>query len=181
MDATLNPPRKRGRPPGTKNKPKTVPEPSGERLVPPSKSPGLDYRHADPDALIARQFSLIDWAQQALRNKMMTYSEGVAIDPHDIKKLMELSNALARNLEGMRKHADLAEEMAKRLTGKQLLEAALRKIEGQDLATLNECIKHLRAHRKRLAPITQVDILSVGGDERATTAIATLDDDEDDA
>lgn len=173
--------RGRGRPIGSKNKPRPeLPEPvASVRLVPPMNHQIQDYRHADPLAMIDRQFSIIDWAQQALRNEMTggfaAKGEHVSID---VRKITELSNALARNVEALKKAQDVMEELAKRMSPEQLLEAAIRKLEGQDLKTLNHAIKRLRAHRERLAPVTggNAERAQIGSadEEKATDAIASL-------
>jgi hypothetical protein len=168
------PARRRGRPKGSRNKPAL------RREVPPGQKPLDDYRHVDPDALISRQLTLIDWAQQALRNEMQRamQGEGKWIQPGDIGKLSELSNALVRSLDALKKHNDLAEELQKRLTGQQLLEAALKKVEGQDLPTIRYAIKRLRAYVEKLAPVTSQDKQQMGEppNGRAADAIARLDD-----
>lgn len=173
--------RKRGRPAGSKNKPKREPAPlfpprDFERLCPPGTVPKADYRYADPATLVARQFSLIDWAQQALRNRMMQYEAGVHVDDRDIKQITELSNSLARNLEGLKKHSDLADEMKNRMSPEELFEAALKKIEGQDLPTLRNVIRRLRFYASKMAPESPEDKMALG-DVRATDAIASLGDD----
>ena len=62
-----------------------------------------------------------------------------------------------RTIDALKKSSDLAEELARRMTPAQLLEAALRKVEGQDLATLTYAIKRLCAYREKLAPVTFQD------------------------
>ena len=113
-----------------------------------------DYHHPDPDSIVSRQLTLLDWAQQAMRNEMQRrmQGKGVSIELADIQKLEKLSNAIVRAIEALKKSSDLSEELANRLTPEQLLEAALKKIEGQDLATVTYAIKRLRAHRERLQP-----------------------------
>lgn len=171
----MDEPKRRGRPPGSRNRPKD----EQGRAVPPSTLPREDYHHPDPDAIVARQLTLVDWAQQALRNEMKRamQSKGEWIGEVDIAKLEKLSQSVVRAIEALRKSSDLAMEMAARMTPEQLLEAALKKIEGQDLATLNYAIKRLRAHRERLAPVGGMDKLQMGETRAtATTAIADLDD-----
>lgn len=163
---------RRGRPPGSRNRPKD------DRLVPPSTSPLEDIRPVDPDSLVARQLTLLDWAQQALRNEMKKamQAKGEWIDGKDIEKLADLSQAIIRTIDALKKSSDLAAELASRMTAEQLLEAAIRKIEGQDLATLNYAIKRLRAHRERLAPVGGMDKIQMGEVATATAAIAELAD-----
>lgn len=173
-------PKRRGRPPGSRNKPK---EPE-QRLAPPSSTVKADYRHVDLSAMVERQAALIDWAQQAVRNEMNRAmgNKGTFIDERDVKKLSELSAALVRCLEAIKKADDLEELIKGRLSGEQLLELALRKIEGQDLATLNYAIKRLRAHRERIAPVDGLAKMQMGerkdepAEQTATSAIAELVD-----
>lgn len=139
--------------------------------------------------MLSRQLSLISWQQQALRIKMFggVKSPEQALDdirrggkttyPEDTKELLDLSNALTRCMEGMKKHSDLASELASRMSAEDLLEAAIQKLEGQSLATLNYAIKRLRAKRESLAPVGGLERFAIGReaeDEKATTAIASL-------
>lgn len=165
--------KKRGRPPGSRNK---------GRLVPRSDEPLADYRHADPDAIINRQFQLLDWAQQALRNEIKSAfgEHGKSISSSDIGKLSDLSNAIVRACDALKKHNDLADELEKRLSGGKLLEAALRKIEGQDLATVRYAIKRLRAYLETMTPDTREHDRGTTS-TIASSAIASLDDNDDDA
>src|SRR5688572_18899161 len=93
--------RRRGRPPGRRNKP-VLAQPI---LVPPSSSPGLDFADADVDSIVARQLSMVSWAQQALRNEMMRayQAKGVSISFNDIEKLEKMSNAIVRSVDGLKK------------------------------------------------------------------------------
>lgn len=162
--------KKRGRPPGSRNK---------GRLVPRSDEPLADYRHADLDAIIDRQFTLLDWAQQALRNEMSRGfgEKGEHISSADVGKLSDLSNALVRACDALKKHNDIADELEKRLSGGKLLEAALRKIEGQDLATVRYAIKRLRAYLETMTPDKREHDRGPAPTV-ASSAIASLDDDD---
>lgn len=138
--------------------------------------------------MLSRQLSLISWQQQALRIKMFggvkspeqaledVRKGGKITYPEDTKELLDLSNALARAIEGMKKHSDLASELASRMSAEDLLEAAMQKIEGQSLPTINYCIKRLRAKREALAPVAGLERFAIGkdGDEKAVDAIADL-------
>jgi alcohol dehydrogenase YqhD (iron-dependent ADH family) len=164
-------PRRRGRPPGVRNKPKP--------LVPPSTVPHEDYRHADPAAIVSRQLSMLDWAQQALRNELKAgyQARGTTIDHRDVEKLEKLSNAIVRAMVAMQKLADITDELAKRMTPEQLLEAALKKVEGQDAATIRYAIKRLRAYVVEIGGNTRGSNMQMGdGKYSAVDAIAGLDD-----
>jgi hypothetical protein len=119
---------------------------------------------------------MLDWAQQAMRNEMKRamQAKGQWISSDDIAKLEKLSMAIVRAIEALKRSSELADELAARLNAEQLLEAAIRKIEGQDLATLNYAIKRLRAHRERLAPVGGFDKIQMGEPATATAAIAEL-------
>lgn len=158
----------------------------GPREVPPSSVPLEDYRHADPDAIISRQFLLLDWAQQALRNefKRAMQSSGVRIDSGDISKLSDLSNAIVRACDALKKHNDLSDELQKRLSPQAFLEAALRKVEGQDAATIRYAIKRLKAYLEKIGPVSFQDRQQMGDapnnltgkNSNAAQAVASLED-----
>lgn len=168
---------RRGRPPGSRNRPKD--DDGHVRLVPPSHTPLEDIRPVDPDTIVARQLTMLDWAQQALRNEMKKamQAKGEWIAAGDIEKLADLSQAIIRTIDALKKSSDLATEMAARMTAEQLLEAAIKKVESQDIATLNYAIKRLRAHRERIAPVGGFDKVQMGEVATATAAIAGLADD----
>lgn len=107
---------------------------------------------------------MLDWAQQATRNEMLRayQSKGVTIDLKDIERLESLSNAIVRTIDALKKSSDLADELSKRMTGEQLLEAAIKKIEGQGEKTIKYAIKRLRAYVETLAPITGGDLVIMG-------------------
>jgi hypothetical protein len=166
-------PKKRGRPPGVRNKPRAA--------VPPSTTPLADYHYPDPNAMVARQLSLLDWAQQAMRNEIERgmQGRGISIQDVDVARLEKLSNALVRAIQALRQVSDLADELSKRLTPEQLLEAALKKVEGQDAATLRYAIKRLRAYLEKIAPVSQAHRMQLGEPLTASAAIAALDDEAD--
>lgn len=175
MDST---PKRRGRPPGVRNRPKDENGDPIPRLVPPSSKPLEDYRHVDPDTIVSRQLTMLDWAQQAMRNEMKRamQSKGEWISTDDITKLEKLSQAIVRGIEALKRCSELTDELASRLSAEQLLEAAIKKVEGQDLATINYAIKRLKAHRERLAPVGGFDKIQMGEVSTATAAIAGLQD-----
>lgn len=188
--------KRRGRPPGVPNSYPVTHNRSmtggGPREVPPSASRHDDFAHADPATMLSRQLSMISWQQQALRIKIMggIKSEkdaladirkgGMTTFADDTKELLDLSNALVRAIDGMKKHMDMAKELAAQMNAEELLEAALKKIEGQSIATLNYAIKRLRAKREALAPVPGFDRHAIGypvedpKDQKATDAIAEL-------
>lgn len=174
-------PKKRGRPAGSKNKPALVRPEDEARLVPPSSTPKADYQHPDPDALVSRMLSLLDWQMQALRNEMTRayQSKGVSIDVKDIERLEKLSNTLVRSINALKQSHELAEELAKSWTPEQFLERAALKIEGQDAATLRYYIKRFRAHLEKISPSTAQDRQQMGEPAKLRTgadAIAALED-----
>lgn len=166
-DIELKP--RRGRPPGSRNKPETT-----SPLTPPSFEALADYKSADPMTIISRQLAMLDWAQQACRIEMQRgmQKSGVRFDAKDIDKLAGLASAIVKTVDALKKSTDLAEELAKRMTPEQLLEAALAKVEAQDTATIAYAIKRLRAHRERIAPPTRLPYQS------ASDAVAGLEEAE---
>lgn len=152
--------RRPGRPAGSKNK-------RIAKIGPPNTSrPKADYEHADPETLIARQFSIIDTAQQWLRSEMEAVARGEGeVVGFDVRRIHELSQALSRTLESLKRSADLAEEMAARLSPEQLLEAAITKLAAQDRVTVEYAIKRLREVRRDI---------TTEPDQTAASAIAEL-------
>jgi vacuolar-type H+-ATPase subunit I/STV1 len=177
-------PKKRGRPPGARNKVKPA------DIVIPVHAPSAqtDYKHSDPDSLVSRLFLLIDWQLSAAKESMDTQMKKAAgggprfYDADYGKSLVDMANALVRSIDALKKSSDIAEELQKRLTPQQLLEIALRKIEGQDVATINYAIKRLAAYRKMIGPITVQDKAQLGTQftpgASAVDALASLEDDE---
>lgn len=135
--------KKRGRPPGSRNKIR------GRALT--------DYGHSDPDTICARQLTMLEAAQKALQRDLekMVSGDEKWVDVKNILALEKLSNAIVRGIEAMKKSADLGDELASRLSPEQLLEAAIKKIEAQDLPTLKYAIKRLRAKREQLTPTVE--------------------------
>ncbi len=170
--------RKRGRPPGVKNRQPMVIVPDGPRETPPGFEPMDDYRHADPLTMVSRNYAMLDWAQQALRVEMkrgLGADKGMRVSELDIAKLLDLSNTLMRMLEAHKRAIGVAEELAKAKTPAELLEISIRKIEGQDLPTLQAVIRRLREHRAKLAPVTRRDNKMMEGVfKTAVAAVAEL-------
>lgn len=156
-DAQQNPRAKRrpGRPRGSKNTPALA------RPLAPS---------SDPITLVQRNFEMVDWAQAAIRREMqrLMQTENTRAAEGLCKRLLDVSNALARSIDALKKANNALEELQKVLTPAQLLEAALKKIEGRDPGEIRYAIKRLRASLDGGAPA-----LLTGAD-----ALASLADDE---
>ncbi len=186
-DILRDPPKRgRGRPKGTKNKQPLLPQvTAGPREVPPGFDPFDDYRHADPLTLVSRQYAMLDWAQQALRNQLkigLGAKEGLRVAIVDVQTLMDLSTTMIRALDAHKRGIALAEELSKQKTPAELLEISIRKIEGQDLPTLQAVIRRLREHRAKLAPINKRDTKMMDGVYKtAVSAVASLEDEPDEA
>lgn len=157
MDDAASAPKRMGRPKGAKNREKPKPPP---RL--------------DPEQLIEHQLQLLAAVQSALSTDFKRSQEGGEkwVDGRFVMSLNRHSQAISKAIESLRKSTDVAEEMAKRMTPEQLLDAALRKIETQDTATINYAIRRLRAHRE-MSPV-QTAVVSAG------QAIADLEESDDD-
>lgn len=162
---TDKPRRRRGRPVGAKNKIRHVVKKANDETV---------VRHIDPHSLIERALMLVDEQLNSLRVEMA--GEG-AVD--GTKRLLDVANSLCRCIDSLRKYNDLADELQRVMSPEQLLEAAIVKLEGQDLKILNYAIKRLRAHRERVAPAvgSEHQGLGVAADDKdsATSAIASLE------
>lgn len=150
--------KKLGRPKGAKNREKPKP-----------------LQRIDPEQLIEAQLKLLSDVQTALADDFRRAREAGEkwVDAKFIMSLGRHSQAIAKAVESLKKSTDVAEEMAKRMTAEQLLDAALRKIETQDAATINYAIRRLRAHREATAA-PAVPLVS------AAEAIDRLEDDDDD-
>lgn len=175
-------PKRRGRPPGVKNKPK-APTPPDEWVKP---SPVLatafdDYTVTDPLTMVSRNYAMLDWAQEALRNEMkkgLSANNGARLAEQDAAKLVDVSNALLRTLDGHKKAIELAKRLSEDKSPAQLLEIAIRKIEAQDLATLQAIIKRLREHRARMGPVKKRDAITMDGQASAARSVAELGEDD---
>jgi hypothetical protein len=181
MDDIQPPPKRgRGRPKGVKNRPKPAQPPNvpTPREVPPGLEPFDDYRAPDPLTMVNRHYAMLDWQQQALRQEMkvgLGAKEGVRADQGVGEKLLDVGAALMKAMEAHKRALALAEELSKHKTPQELLEIAIRKIEGQDLPTLEAIIKRLRRKRAELAPVTRLDGRRMGDNMPATDALAALE------
>jgi hypothetical protein len=119
--------------------------------------------------LISRQFVLIDKAQLILRADLFgPDGENGVLDESDVERLLKLSNALARSIDALRKASDALEVLSTNLTPEQLLEAALKKIESQDVGTISHAIRRLRSYRAMVT--NKPDTLSAADDLAALDA-----------
>jgi hypothetical protein len=171
------PKKKRGRPPGVKNRPKEVIEAEKHppREMPPSEVPFGDYVAADPMTLVARLYAEVDWAQQSLRNEMkkgIGAKDGARLSFEDSEKLQKVAAALEKAIIAHSRANKLMKELAGQKTPAELLESAIKKIEAQDLATQTAIIKRLREHRKNLGPVSKKDVFDMK--DTAGTAVADL-------
>lgn len=148
-----------GRPPGVKNRAKPAPP-----------------QRIDPEQLIEAQLQLLSDVQGALAEDFKRTREAGQkwVDGKFIMSLGRHSQAIAKAVETLKRSTDVAEEMAKRMTAEQLLDAALRKIEASDTATVNYAIRRLRAQRDATATAQVAPIIS------AAEAIDRLEDSDDD-
>ena len=147
--------RRPGRPPGRGNKLQPLSElPKWDTYAVPPK---LDYRHEDIETLVARQLSMVGLAQDRIRQEMIgvdgegkkTYMGEKTITTDDIERLMDLSSTLVRSIDALQRCTKVAEELKNKLTPEQVLEAAILKIQAQDLPTLTNIIQRLIKFRKK--------------------------------
>lgn len=167
---------RRGRPPG-----------KGNRLTPISKlptwsnyvvPPKMDYRYEDIQTLVARQLSMVGLAQDRIREEMIgvdkdgkkTYMGDKTITSMDIERLMDLSATLVRSIDALQRCTKVAEELQKKLTPEQVLEAAIMKIQAQEPHTLSDIIKRLNRYRLK-HPKTNVRSMTIA----AADSIADLE------
>jgi len=173
--------RGRGRPKGSKNRvPLAVMTP---RVVPPGTVPHDDYRTADPLTLVSRQYAMVDRQQQALRQEMQRGIKGQAgthANVEDGIKLVDIGNALMKTMNAHKQALVIAETLQKNKTPAELLEIAIKKIEGQDLPTIEAVIKRLRRYRQTVAPVTYNESLRMSDgspQQSAMEGLHTLGDD----
>lgn len=153
--------KKRGRPPGRRNGSK-----NGHKLTPLSKlpkwsgytvPPKMDYRYEDIETLVARQLSMVGLAQDRIRQEMIGQNEDGSerymgdkiVTSEDIERLADLSSTLVRSIDALQRCTKVAEELKSKLTPEQVLEAAIKKIEAQDLNTLSRIIQRLGGARRK--------------------------------
>ncbi len=171
--------RGRGRPKGSKNKAGfTEPLRSDlPRLTPPALDAFGDYKAADPLTLVARQYAMLDWQQQALRNEMQVglgAKEGVRASADVGMKLVDTGNALMKTMAGHKAALALAEELGKNKTPEQLLEISITRIMGQDLPTIEAIIKRLRIYRNAIAPTSKKESKRMGDQAVQASAMDSM-------
>lgn len=149
--------KRRGRPPGTRNGHKLTPLsklPSWSNYVTPPK---MDYRHEDIETLVGRQLSMVGLAQDRIREEMIgvdkngneRYMGDKKVTCEDIERLLDLSATLVRSIDALQRATKVAEELRSKLTPQEVLEAAIAKIEAQDLVTFSSIIQRLIRKRKK--------------------------------
>ncbi len=166
------PKRKRGRPPGSKNRARHIAE--GPREKAEGQKPYDDYAHADPMAMAARLYSEVDWQLSAIRNQRAKYTEkatgrfdknvaqGEQVDFGAVDDLSKVAGTLEKAMKAHERALVLAEKLAKLKTPAQVLQAAIDRIKGQDLPTLRNIIKELKKYMAAIAPVSQSNALAAG-------------------
>lgn len=164
--------RGRGRPKGVKNKvrqPMAILQSGvmGDREKAPEQKP-FDIFQTDPLSMVQRFYRELDFRLTALSNmRKMAKPEskearGLKANPEEIVLLTDVSNVLLKSLQAHDKALALAEKLGKNKTPAQLLEIAIQKVEGQDIATLRGIIKRLRDRVTQMAPVTRQDKIQMG-------------------
>lgn len=146
-------PKKRGRPPGAKNKPKPY---EADRLMPQSTIPFDDYKHPDPLAMVSRLYTECDWAMQALHNSLrkgMGHASGERVSLEDSEKMARVAASLEKAIVTHGRAIKLTQALQSQKTPAELLEIAIKKIEGQTLATQRTILQRLRNTIARLGPV----------------------------
>ena len=157
--------RKPGRPVGSK----------GRHELPTQVLRRANIRHADPSTLIERQFLIAEWMQAAFREEMRRRMEGpgIILEQDDVKRFEGLTMSLNRAVNTLKQSADLADELASRMTADQLLDATLKKIEAQEPAFVRYAVKRLKAHLDLVVPKADPGRVPLG---TAVDAMASLGD-----
>lgn len=192
FDDTLNHdgdiPQKRGpgRPKGSKNKPRPEPKsvsailatvPKGPREIAPSLGAPFEVYHTpDPLAMVQALYAEVAWRIQTLRNARKLaiaaalqkdkandrVERGLQTDEAVVPILIDTANTLMKTLQSHEKALMLAEKLSKNKSPAELLELAIVKVMGQDLATQQAIVKRLREHISKLAPETAIDKVRTG-------------------
>lgn len=190
FDDTLNRdgdiPQKRGpgRPKGSKNKPRSEPKsvaallstvPKGPREIAPTLGAPFEVYHTpDPLAMVQALYAEVAWRIQTLRNaRKLAKAEaqqkandrverGLSPDEAIVPILIDTANTLMKTLQSHEKALLLAEKLSKNKSPAELLELAIVKIMGQDLATQQAIVKRLREHISRIAPENAIDKVKTG-------------------
>jgi hypothetical protein len=157
--------RMRGRPKKKKEKLPSIAPPAWRRAA-------SEIEHSDLQTLVDRQLVLAEWMQSSLREeirrKMSASDPKLTMD--DVRRFETMTQALHRCFQTLKGADDLAEEMQKRMTGQQILEAALKKIEAQEPQTVKWAIKRLKAHMELATP-------KAAPQSKSVAALAELNDD----
>lgn len=191
--------RRPGRPPGAKNKPKKLPTKvslgatPGPRERAPSQQPFEIYNVPDPLAMAQALYAELAWRIETLRNMRklgggVGNRQGLGIEANEaaVPILVDTANTLLKALQAHKGAMDLAERMSKNKSPAELLELAVLKIMGQDLATQRGIIRRLRENLAALAPVSHTDKVQMGEAKGfkspgAVEGLADLDLGEDDA
>lgn len=155
--------RKPGRPKGSKTKSKS--------LAPPAwRAAAAEIEHSDLQTLVDRQLVLAEIMQGSLREEIRRrLNAKESLNLEDVRRFETMTQALHRCFQTLKGSGELAEEMAARMTGQQLLQAAVDKLCAQEPNTVRWAIRVLRAHIDRTAVAPQVP--------QAMTALADLAND----
>jgi hypothetical protein len=154
---------------------KRPPPPPKASLAPPGwRKPLAEVQHADPRTLVDEQLVIAQWMQDSFKEtirKRLAGSKPQGILLEDVKVFEQMTSCLATAIRTLEKVDAVAEEMSKRLSAEQLLEAALKKIESHEPQTIKWAIKRLRARLELAAP-QRAPLVT------ATDALADLAEDE---
>lgn len=126
------PRKRRGRPPGSRNR------------VGVAQSP-VDAGPPDVDTILNDQLRTIAAAQKQMASDTRDgFTEG------QLRRLHALAAATVRAVEAMARAAKVKQELAERMSPAQVLEAAIQKIEQQPIETINAVIRRLTKVRNGL-------------------------------
>lgn len=117
-------------------------------LAPPAwRKPLSEIQHADPRTLVDEMLVIAEWMQSSFKEtirRKLAGSEPKGILLEDVKVFEMMTSTLASAVRTLKSVDDVAEEMSSRMSGEQLLEASLKKLEAQEPQTIRWAIKRLR-------------------------------------
>lgn len=121
-----------------------------------------DQRFPDVAEMIQRQLSIVKAVQTDFERRMGAGGEGV-----NAREVMDLSGALDKAMAAVSRAAKAQEDVLARMSQRQLLESAIRRIEEQDPGVIRFAIRRLR---KAIDGTTETS-----GPRTAAAAIADLE------
>ncbi len=155
------PKRGRGRPPGSKNKTKTMLSIAKAELVERVKPASM------PDASITKSSRLPDMSDmigsqlRIIEATQCQVALEIAAGGCPVKKVADLSNALARAIDAVARASKAQDSILARLSNTQHVEAAIRRLEDQEASVINYAVRRLK---KAVVGETEVRVMATASD-----------------